>query len=647
MEDSLQTPLRTITFLLFLAICLLPSPVLGVDCSGLPTSFTGDEFPTGDFFVNFANNPCYQIPLAYGKGQFGYGDLNSLYNIFYYRVNPAYQLIIVGSFPQTRYFSITAYDEHSSIGSYISDVNIVPLTSQYINPYEVGVPYVPGQQFAVPINFGGTPGNLETGCMMNGYNVTQNALDGTLRHIGMDWNSDTGFFSKYPHAELHTVDTPEHHNPNTAGTLLIRNYLDLTPQGPATNPYVIVRDVASGCAYPAAYAMDTLQIVTNNPSVGKSWQDNMQIQGHNLYETKYLPKLCFAADHSNSLLWIRSPDFLEGKNPDATYITANIPPGLPAALASAGEVMRVRLRLAIAPPTPCTNGCSRSGTEQQRYTSVSFAAPAGQTLASIADVNFVQDSNGYATLIVGTGATIPTWITAANGYTFLDLTQISNYLNLDLMSMRNILPSSSFTCSASTVPYRTLEYTPEGGLMDEYVPLVDFPAAASLPTTVSELTPSNSCGIFPTGGQAGIIPKCGVFRGPSATITSAITQCAVPPCSQFAAQAQAPITIIGGGFGEFPLGLPFIGTSNFLAISDITQNWNAGYALDACTVYIDSWATNRISIVTNTNPMANCPINAGDQLSVQIWNPQSGKTTPASFNVTAVAPTNWFLSRNP
>jgi hypothetical protein len=294
----------------------------------------------------------------------------------------------------------------------------------------------------------------------------------------------------------------------------------------------------------------------------------------------------------------------------------------------------VRLRLAIPPPTPCVNGCSRSGTEQMRYTSLSFVIPGGLTLASIADVSFTQDANGYATLIVGTGATVPSWITPANGYTLLDLTAISGYQQLGLMSMRNILPASTFNCSAAGIPYGTLEYTPAGGLMDEYVPLVDFPVAASLPPTASALTPKNSCGIFPSG-QAGVVPGCGVFKPPPATISSAITQCSGPPCTQFAAQAQPPITIIGAGFGNFPLGLPFVGTSNFLEITDVTQNWNAGYGSDLCNVYIDSWANNRISIIGDWNQNPACPVTAGDQLTIQVWDPQSTTGTPASITVTA------------
>ena len=68
-----------------------------------------------------------------------------------------------------------------------------------------------------------------------------------------------------------------------------------------------------------------------------------------------------------------------------------------------------------------------------RYMSVSFDIPGGGTLASLPDrcpidpviscTPLIQDQNGYVTLIVGTGAAQPSWVTAANGYTWLDLTK--------------------------------------------------------------------------------------------------------------------------------------------------------------------------------------------------------------------------------
>src|ERR1017187_6458096 len=165
---------RWSVYALFVSVSLFPGVAHAIDCSSLPTQFTGNEFPTGNFFSNF-NNSCYLIPFARGNGGGAEGsDLNSIYDKAFYKVDPRYQLIIIGSFPNTRYFSITDYDTHGATAQFVSDANIVPLTSAYINPYQPGATFVNGQKYAVPVNFGGTPGTLETGCMMNGFNVDVN-----------------------------------------------------------------------------------------------------------------------------------------------------------------------------------------------------------------------------------------------------------------------------------------------------------------------------------------------------------------------------------------------------------------------------------------------------------------------------------------
>jgi len=624
-------------YILLASLPFFASTAKGIDCSNLPTSFTGNEFPSGDFFSNF-NNPCYLVNFGVGSGGGHYSDLNSVYNQAFFKVDPRYQIIILGAFPQTRYFSITVYDEHQAISQNLLDASIVPLTAQDVNPYLPGAAYVSGQQYAVPINFGGTPGTLETGCMMNGYNVDVNGMDATQRHTGMDWNSDAGVFTKYPNFALHVVDTPQHTNPNTAGIILLRNYLDISGTSSQVSPHIIVRDVASGCAYPAAYALQTLQIVTNNPTTGLSWLAKSQSQAHNFYEDTYLPKTCLGTDPQNSLVWLRETEYVPGANPDASYIDATVPTGLPATLATAGEVMRIRFRIPTTPPTPCTNGCSRSGNEQMRYVSLSFQSPGGVTLASVADSAFTQVSNGtgsYVTLIVGTGAAIPSWITTANGYTFLDLTPFPSYQQLNLLALRNILPAAIFNCAGQYVPYRMVEQTPAGGLMGEYLPVVDYPIAASLPQTAVPLVQTNSCDKFPNG-QAGVVPHCGVFNPPPIKIGTVVTQCPAPGCNQFAVQPQPPITITGGGFGNFPNGMPYTGNSNYLKITDNTQNWSAGYTGDPCNVSISAWASNRIQLVANVNQNGVCPLATGDQLTVQVWNPQT-MSAPATAAVTVAA----------
>src|SRR5579862_9673321 len=253
---------------LFMGICCFGCSAQAVNCSNLPAQFTGNEFPNGDFFSNF-QNPCYMITLQPGGP--ANTDVNDTFWQIVYTVDPRYQLIVLGSFPNARYFSVTAYDDHSLVSQAILDTNIVPLTSSYVNPYQPGVPYLAGQQYAVPINFGGTPGALETGCMMNAYNVDVNALDATQRHQGINWNTDPAFFQLSPTPPVHNVDTPQHTNPTVTGYLLIRAYVDINTADPTTMPSIIVRDVASGCAYPAAYAQSVLQVITRLRASMRHW----------------------------------------------------------------------------------------------------------------------------------------------------------------------------------------------------------------------------------------------------------------------------------------------------------------------------------------------------------------------------------------
>ncbi len=109
---------------------------------------------------------------------------------------------------------------------------------------------------------------------MTGYNVSANTLDATQRHPGMDWNSDTGVWLQKPNFPDHVVDTPQHSNPNTAGVVMIRAYLDDTPSEYATNPQIIVRDVASGCASPSlglcGHARDRVVLVVGRQRVARS-----------------------------------------------------------------------------------------------------------------------------------------------------------------------------------------------------------------------------------------------------------------------------------------------------------------------------------------------------------------------------------------
>ena len=649
---------------LLAGVCGLPTGAHAANCTGLPTSFTGNEFPKGNFFSNFDNN-CYLIPLSAGNGGTGeQGDLNSLYSKLFFNINsavagipniPPYELIILGQFPNSRYFSISLYDNHSAITQNITDVNIVPLTAGDINPYQPGVAFVSGQRYGAAIHLGGTPGNLEKGCMMTGYNVESNSMDGTQRHPYINWNFDTVFLQQgnggkgYP---LHEVDTPTHSNPNQAGALIIRSYLDLTPATTATLPHVIVRDVASGCAYPAAYINSLENVITTNSTVGNTWQNQQQVQEHNVY-ANYQPTECWGTIPYSQIQWLRQDEYTPGANPDAAYLFANVPAGQVQTLYNGGQVMRIRFRVPTSPPTPCVNGCSRSGSEQMRYMSISFQIPGGGTLASIPDscplnpvipcTPMVQDANGYVTLIVGTGMAQPSWVTAANGYTWLDLSKATNYLTLNEIAIRHILASGWFECPSQLVPFKVGEATTaDDGVMGLYSPLIDYPPATKLPTTASEVTCSGqnctSCGVYPVGAPS-VQPACSVQLPKAATITAVTTQCAnavgYTNCNQFVVQSTPPVAITGSGFGSLPMGIPYNGNSNFLEISDTTQGWSAGYTGNACTVSIGEWSDGLISLVANVNQNGMCPIVANDKLTITVWNPQTLSSFAYTVTVSA------------
>ncbi|MGA2135020.1 MAG: hypothetical protein ABSH50_22270 [Bryobacteraceae bacterium] len=646
-----------------LSVGLAATPATTKIAKTCPTTFNPGSFTKGNFFTNF-DNSCYLIPFSTGNGSGGEaGDLNSLYNKIYFKGTstiPPYQFIIVGQFPNARYFSVGLYDNHSAIIQNLTDANIAPLTSSEINPFEPGVAFVGGQQYAIPINLGGTPGTLEPGCVMTGYDVNQNAMDGTQRHAFINWNLDSAFFTDNPGTPDHEVDTPTHSNPNPAGAIIVRTYLSLTPPTAAILPHIIVRDVASGCAYPASMINTMGDIVTTDSTIGNTWQNQTQVNEHNTY-ANWQATGCWGDPPTgqSEIAWIRGDEYVSGANPDTAYLYAYVPSGLPQTLATAGEVMRFQFRVPTTPPTPCTDGCSRTGNEQMRYMSLSFQIPAGNTLASIADscpinpinpcIPFVQDANGYVTLIVGTGVPQPPQVTAANGYTWLDLSQFPNYLTLNEIAIRDILPAASFSCGGNLVPYKTGENTTlnysspykgeMNGLMGIYAPDIEYPLASSLPATASEVIGPTSCGAFPIGPPAAS-PTCEVLLPNTPAIAAVTTQCEAEGCDGVVEQPQPPISIVSasGGFGFFPFGLPYIGTSAFLQITDTTQGWSAGYTGDLCTVQIGEWSDSSISVIANVNENGLCPMVAGDQLTVQVWDPQHASVFTASSTVTVAAP---------
>ena len=640
--------MKILALCVFLSLLNLPANTYAA--KPCPTTFNPSSFTTGNFFSNF-DNSCYYNDFVTGHGAGNeWGDLDTEYNKIFFRIDPSlppYQLVVVGDFPNARYFSVDLNDNHSAVSGSLVDVQIAPLTSGDVNPYQPGVAFVKGQEYAVPVNLGGTYGSLEPGCVTTGYNFDVNAMDGTLRHPFMNWNLDATFFHDNPTMPLHDVDTPEHSNPNNAGVILIRNYLDLTPSNNNTEPHLIVRDMASGCAYPASMVA-SMNILTTVTDTGNSWLDQQQVQEHNVYAS-WQATQCWGIIPASEMQIIRGDEYIPGPVPEGAYLYAYVPSGLPVTLANNQELLRMRFRVPTTPPTPCTDGCSRSGNEQMRYMSLSFDIPGGSTLASLPDgcpitpiqpcTPLVQDPNGYVTVIAGTGTPQPSWVTPANGYTWIDLTTspYGNYQTMNQIMIRNIIPSANFDCAGELVPYKTGQATSGGkGLLGLYAPVIDYPLASTLPTTASELTGNSSCAEMPYG-PGEVSPSCGVTLPLTPAIAAVSTQCVNPGCRTVVVQPQPPISVLAvtGGFGTFPLGLPYTGNSNYFQLTDVTQNWSAGYTGDACTVEMGEWSDTSISLIANVNQNGVCPMAAGDQLTVTVWNPQTLLSASSTVTVQA------------
>lgn len=472
------------------AVLSLYSPLLfpaEQSCYNLPP-----PNPDKSFLENFLS-PCFEIrPLEQtGSAHFA-GDLNSTYGTAYYRVNPQFELILVGEYAQARYMSVVPYDDHLAIVTSLQDSEIVPLPG-YQNPYLAAAQFREDQLYAVTIRFGGaepSPESVVPGCSVDSLNLAANVFDATRRHPGITWNGVSGL----PDGTL-----PHNDGPSSGGQIEIRAIFKQPDGGTVqlANPAILVRDLTTGCAVPAYKAIqrayttdDPNRVVTLSWQVATRWIDQDQIRTHQWYATSFQPRLCYAPDPLNGVLWFGPKEYVRSPNPDTGYLLSEIPQGA----VDRNNFMRMRFKLPVLPNTPCA-GCSLTGSEELRYWSLSFTSGVNTTLATLADNDIVTDADGNATIIVGFGAVPPGWVNPSNYYTYLDLSWLRG--QTPAMIVRTILPAAGFQCAAQRVPPKTMEYNPVGGYMGSYVPVVDFIPGSAIPERATPLPPMNSCGLTP------------------------------------------------------------------------------------------------------------------------------------------------------
>ncbi len=454
------------------------SPATG-SCSPLPTIN-----PKKGFLANF-NNGCYALPMFSGGGGTEIGDLNAIYDQMYYQVMPGYELVVVGTFPNARFFSATVYDDHLALVSQVFDQSLPPLTSSMSNPYLPGATYTPNQQYGFTVSFGGgAPVTVSPGCQTTSTTIDSTVLDASMIHSGLTWTGYPNLPANFP---------PHETGANDAGLITVRKYIDISN---SPTEVVIVRQLSDGCALPAQQAMSMGIIAPTQPNPSP-WFHQEQINAHQEFSTEIEPTFCYPTDPTNQAFWLRSRDYIPEDNGAAAGIQASVQPVRVQNMLSGTTFMRIRFALPATPDTPCPSGCSLTGNEGIRYFSLSFQA-GNTTLYSIDDAQVVRDPNGNVTLIIGMGTPPPSTVTAANYYTYLDLSKVPNYQGLTTLFMRDMLPKVNFDCSTFNVPFFTTETNPMGGYMGQYVPTVDYPTPGQIPALPVPPNRTNTCALVPT-----------------------------------------------------------------------------------------------------------------------------------------------------
>jgi hypothetical protein len=483
-----------VTFLVFSALLTLSPLAVQAADSTTPATCPTQINTSKNFIWNF-NNSCYAIPLITGNGSSQAGDPNALYDEIYYQVNKGYQLIVYGIYPNARFLSATVYDSHLAETSSLIDANILPLNSTTINPLLPGATFVPSQWYGIEVSFGGgQPVSVSPGCSLSGSNVTQNIMQAYQIHQGLSWN---GWLGPPPLPE----GFPAHQTgANTAGVFMIRKYLDI--DNPPIAEVAIVRSLTNGCAITAAQAKQ-LNILSTTQTLTSPWLNQTQINDHQEFTTGIQPSWCFPADPLNQLAWQRSTDYIALNDNYAGYMNAPLSASQISGLLQGQNYLRLRFQMPTTPNTPCSTGnCSLTGLEQIRYWSLDFEGPENNiagttTLHSVADTQLVQDSQGNVTMIIGFGAPQPPYATAANKYTWVDLSGVANLSTITGLRIRNLLQNVNFGCSTLNIPYQTSEYNPLGGYIGNYVPTADFPTLSQIPQTPTPVSRANTCALIP------------------------------------------------------------------------------------------------------------------------------------------------------
>jgi hypothetical protein len=334
-----------------LVLCLCHSFALAQTC---PITIN----PSDDFVANFYQNPgaaaCYATNLT-TETESGEGDLDAIYSHVLYTVAPGYELVVLGTFPNSRFMSATLYDSHltTTPGNYLFDYQFPPLFAGMTNPFTPGTPFTSHQMYGFTVSFGGSLGNVAPGCGTTS-TFGQTVFNATQIHSGYSWND-----AIYPPPP---APFPVHiSGPNSGGVVQIRDYVDYGYEHAGTFPKpaaVIVRQLSNGCAITAQQAT-TKNNPTGQPIINASgltfqnaglpWLDQAQITAHAEYyftaaitPTESYPNDTFAGQQAQ---WVRSSDWVRRDDTAAAYLSTFLPPSDLPGFLNGTNVMRLRFQL--------------------------------------------------------------------------------------------------------------------------------------------------------------------------------------------------------------------------------------------------------------------------------------------------------------
>ena len=124
---------------------------------------------------------------------------------------------------------------------------------------------------------------------------------------------------------------------------------------------------------------------------------------------------------------------------------------------------------------------------------------------------------------------------------------------------------------------------------------------------------------------------------PSGVETSNAGEPRVESVSAVMSKQTQTITLTGSGFGTHE---PYTGDSDYIRISDLTKRWNAGWSKDPgsdkVTLIVSSWTDTSIVISGFDGAYGawGNSVSAGDTISFQLWNAQTG-LGPATYSIVA------------